>query len=123
MYMQELNDVTGPASISDGNYMLMFYTDWCPLCPPVISILSELEKSEAGKFVFAKIDFDKNPQSKEFFNIPGVPAVLAIKNRKVLHGWAGLKDAEFYRGVINRVLNEPDENRMNYELNNLQSCN
>lgn len=106
--MIEVNDASGPDVIKSGNYILMFYTTWCPRCPPVILTLLDLEKkyrrNKKKKFTFAKIDFDKNPEAKEFFNIIGVPAILAIKNGTVLEGWIGIDNIFICEKAVNKLL-------------------
>jgi putative thioredoxin len=92
--MIEINDATGPGAVSRGNCILMFYTTWCPRCPPVLQKLADLEKkysrNKTKKFTLYKIDFDQNPEAKAFFRIEGVPAILAVKDGAVLEGWVGI---------------------------------
>jgi thioredoxin-like negative regulator of GroEL len=102
--MKELDDDNLAESLKIGNYLLMFYASWCPLCPPVIEILSKLEMDECGKIQFARINYDSAPKSVWQFGVPGVPAVLAIKDGKFLHGWGGAFDADSYREIVEKLL-------------------
>jgi thioredoxin 1 len=104
--MLEVTDSTLENALQSGKYLLMFYTEWCPRCPPIMKMLQELEETEAGKFQFIKINFDTNPQARDFFQIPGVPVVLAIKNKAILAGWGGLTERYAYLKIINEILAE-----------------
>jgi thiol-disulfide isomerase/thioredoxin len=105
--MIEVNDYIGPAAVCRGNCILMFYTTWCPRCPPVILTLLDLEKkykrNKIKKFTFYKIDFDHNPEAVAFFGILGVPAILSIKNGEVLEGWAGIDNLFVCREAVDRL--------------------
>ena len=99
----ELNDSNVVKTMENGNFMLMFYAEWCPLVPPIFEILNELEQQEGECFQFAKIHFDFCPEAVKYYGIPGVPTVLAIKNGVVLRGWAGLTDAVAYRNIVGEI--------------------
>lgn len=96
-------------TMKNGKTLLMFYTDWCPLCPPIIDILTRLEQEEHGKFNFVKINFDENPISVNVFHVIGVPMVFAIDNGKILKAWGGLVDEQAYREIIHNLLSKSGE--------------
>jgi thioredoxin 1 len=90
--MIEIDDKSGPDILKNGKYILMFYTDWCPRCPSVISALSSLEEKYMSRFTFAKINFDSNPDAIEFFGVSGVPAILSVEDGAVLKIQIGIGD-------------------------------
>jgi thioredoxin-like negative regulator of GroEL len=71
--MIEIDDSSGPEALKNGKCVLVFYTGWCPRCPPVISALLSLEEKHRGQFTAAKIDFDSNPEAAAFLIFPGFP--------------------------------------------------
>jgi thiol-disulfide isomerase/thioredoxin len=91
--MVEVTDATGPGILQDGKFILMFYTGWCPRCPPVIEALAEIEERHRNQFTFAKIDYDKNPEAREFFGISGVPAIVSVRDGAVRKIWIGIGGA------------------------------
>jgi thiol-disulfide isomerase/thioredoxin len=107
--MIEINDKTGPNDVKKGKIILMFYTNWCPKCPPIINELTKLEKkykrNKNKKFTFAKIDYDKNPEAVEFFNIPGVPAIMQIKDKEILQVWVGIETMGVCENAVNELIN------------------
>ena len=90
--MLEITDANGPTALKKGKYILMFYTDWCPRCAGVLLMLTELEEKYGDKLTFAKIDFDNNPEAREYFGFPGVPAILTIEDGTVTNVWVGISD-------------------------------
>ncbi len=118
--MLELTDANGPDALEQGkNYLLMFYTDWCPRCPPLIKTLNDLQKSECAQFEFAKINYDKNPEAVEFFAVIGVPFVFAINNKSVIAGWGGLIAKEAYLKIVNIAFCPPDKKLSQSEIDAL----
>lgn len=104
--MIEINEDNFDSILKKGKFLLMFYTDWCPRCPPIIEILKELEVEESGKFQFARINFDENPNAREYFHIPGVPVTMLINDSVVLDVFGGFTDKYAYQKMVNELLNE-----------------
>jgi thioredoxin-like negative regulator of GroEL len=98
--MLELDNKTITKETVTGNALLLFYTERCPLCSPIIDLLQELEQEACNSIVFAKINFDLYPEIVKEYGIFGVPIVLAIKDGTILHGWGGLSDIDAYRTII-----------------------
>jgi thioredoxin-like negative regulator of GroEL len=104
--MLEITDSTGPGFLKeDRNYLLMFYTDWCPRCPPLAEALEALEKNRNANFELLKINFDKNPEAVGLFNVTGVPFVFAIVQKNVVAGWGGWADPDVFEERINALFN------------------
>lgn len=108
--MIEINDTTGPEVLQkEGNYLLMFYTDWCPRCPPLAEILDALQKNKNPAFEFVKINYDENPEAVNYFKVIGVPYVFIMKERAVIAGWGGLINKEAYERILDVAFNPPDK--------------
>lgn len=109
--MQELNDNNFETFINKGKFLLLFYTDWCSLCPPLIDLLTQLEESENSQFQFAAIHYDYNKAAVQSYGIIGVPTVLVIYDGKPLYGCAGLLDISVYKMMAEELLYnyEPEE--------------
>ena len=107
--MLELTDANFEQSLQEGKFLFMFYTDWCPLCPPIIDMLCELEKAEEGKSTFAKIEYDKSPAAIQLYSAFGVPLVYAVLDGRPLYGVAGLLISEGYRMIVHELLYNSDE--------------
>ena len=101
--MLELNAENVVESTQTGNFLLIFYTEWCPLCSPIINILGRLEQQNSTDTQFAKVNFDTYPKAVEYYGVPGVPTVLAIKNGIVLSGWVGLACENSYKKIVSEI--------------------
>lgn len=118
--MLELTDNNFKESLEKGKFLFMFYTDWCPLCPPIIAMLNELEQDEGGRFTFAKIDFDKTKIAAEYYGAFAVPLVLAIIDGKALFGTAGLLVKEGYRMIAHELLYDFNEVLLDEKIGRLE---
>ncbi len=114
--MLELTDANFEHSLREGKFLFMFYTDWCPLCPPIIEMLSELEDVEEGKFTFTKIELHSNPDAAKLYCVPGVPLVYAVLDGRPLYGTAGLMLIEGYRAIVHELLYDFDEAALDDKL-------
>ena len=114
--MLELTDANFAKALQKGRFLFMFYTDWCPLCPPIIGMLSELEKAEEGNFTFAKIEYDKNPDAIQRLGAIGVPLVFAVLDGRPLYGVAGLLIAQGYRIIVHELLYDFDETALERKI-------
>ncbi len=107
--MLELTDANFIGTLQKGKFLFMFYTDWCPLCPPIIDMLIDLEQEENGKFTFAKIEYDKSPTAIQLYRAFGVPLVYAVLDGRPLYGVGGLLIPEGYRMIVHELLYDFDE--------------
>ncbi len=114
--MIELCDATFEKSLQKGKFLLMFYTEWCPLCPPILEMLGELEREEGGKFTFAKIELHSNPTAAKHFGVPFIPLEMAVIDGKALYGTAGLLQMEGYRMIVRELLYDFDENEIESKI-------
>ena len=101
--MLELTDKNVIDTVVNGNFLLMFCTDWCPICRWVEDALKLLATKEYDHFQIAKLHLNNSPKSFKHFGIIGIPTVLAVKDGVVLHGWAGLTDADTYQQIVSRI--------------------
>ncbi|MCB0417131.1 MAG: thioredoxin fold domain-containing protein [Bdellovibrionaceae bacterium] len=61
-----------------------FWAAWCGPCKSFAPTFSEVARELGGKFVFAKLDTDANPQSPARYNIRGIPSLVAfLKGREL----------------------------------------
>lgn len=97
--MLEMND--GNRAVLQNNCnIVLCYTDWCPLCPPVIEILSEWEQTEEGRLSFIKLNFDHCPQAIEELGVIGIPTVLYLEQGTIKNIVAGFGPKEAYYAMI-----------------------
>jgi len=92
--MVELNDSNLHQFTQAGDCILFYYTDWCPMCPAVRSILTELNPAR-----WAQLCYDTCPESVRLHEVPGVPTVLSLRGGAVEEALPGFRPKEQYAAL------------------------
>jgi thioredoxin 1 len=66
-----------------------FWAEWCGPCRAIGPVIDELSKEYAGKVKVGKVNVDENPQISMNFGITSIPAILFIKEGKVVDKLVG----------------------------------
>lgn len=65
------------------------WAEWCGPCKTLGPILEKVIAETDGKVVLAKVDIDANPAVASAFRVQSIPAVFAMKDRKVVDSFIG----------------------------------
>jgi putative thioredoxin len=66
-----------------------FWAEWCGPCRRVGPALGSAAKAREGKVDLAKVDVDTNQGLAQAFQVQGIPAVKAFRDRKVVNEFTG----------------------------------
>jgi thioredoxin 1 len=66
-----------------------FWAEWCGPCRAIGPVIEELSKEYDGKVNVGKVNVDNNPQLSTNFGITSIPAILFIKDGKVVDKLVG----------------------------------
>lgn len=69
--------------------LIDFWATWCGPCKALTPVLEKLARELEGKFLLAKIDIDAHPELADVFRIQSVPAVMLLKDGRILDGFMG----------------------------------
>lgn len=81
-----------------------FWADWCGPCKMVAPAVDELANEYEGKFAFAKMDVDANPQTPMNFGIRSIPTLLLFKDGQVAEQVVGAVPKAVLKRKIDKVL-------------------
>ena len=66
-----------------------FWAEWCGPCRAISPVIDELSKQYNGKVKIGKFNIDHNPEVGINYGITSIPAILFIKDGKVVDSkWA-----------------------------------
>jgi thioredoxin 1 len=82
----ELTDANFQAQVLESNKLSVvdFWAEWCGPCRAISPLIEELSKEYNGKINVGKLNVDHNPNVSIDYGITSIPAILFIKNGKVV---------------------------------------
>ncbi|HVB02211.1 MAG TPA: thioredoxin [Chitinophagaceae bacterium] len=77
-----------------------FWAEWCTPCRAIGPVIEELSKEYAGKVKVGKVNVDHNPEVSMNYGITSIPAILFIKDGKVVDKHIGTAPKSFLEKKI-----------------------
>lgn len=91
--MSDVTDATFESAVLDRSDQVPVVVDlWAPWCGPCRTLGPILEKvidATDGQVELVKVNVDENPRVAATFQVQSIPAVYAVKDRKVVDGFIG----------------------------------
>ncbi len=85
------------------------WASWCGPCRTLGPILEKIVGDTAGSVELVKVDVDANPRVATTFQVQSIPAVYAIKDRKVVDSFVGALPEPAVREWVSHLLGPPTE--------------
>ena len=89
---------------SEKPVLVEFSASWCGPCKAMEPILEEVEQLYADRVKFCKIDAEQNPKLAQALEIPGLPALVLVKQGNVLGISCGYVNKARILGLIDELL-------------------
>ncbi len=80
------------------------WAPWCGPCRQLGPLIEQAVDATDGKVVLAKVNVDESPQVAQAFKVQGIPAVYALRDRKVVDGFVGAQGEAAVTEFVNRLL-------------------
>lgn len=91
--MLDVTDATFEAEVVERSaqvpVVVDLWAEWCGPCRQLGPIIEKVVAATNGAVVLAKIDVDANPRAAATFKVQSIPAVYALKDRKIVDGFLG----------------------------------
>ena len=111
--MVDVIDATFEAEVIERSDRVPVVVDlWAPWCGPCRTLGPVLEKVVAGTegaVELVKVNVDENPRIAAIFGVQSIPAVYALRSRKVVDGFVGAISESQVRAFISRIAPAPSE--------------
>ena len=85
------------------------WASWCGPCRTLGPILEKVVDETGGAVELAKVDVDANPRVAATFQVQSIPAVFAIKDRKVVDSFVGALPEAAVRQFVDQLGGPPSE--------------
>lgn len=105
--MVDVTDDTFATEVLDRSTQVPVVVDlWAPWCSPCRMLGPIIEKAvddTDGAVALVKVNVDENPRIAATFEVQSIPAVYALKDRKVVDGFIGAQGEQVVRAFIDRI--------------------
>ncbi|RAJ73490.1 thioredoxin 1 [Chitinophaga dinghuensis] len=87
----EFTDANFQSTVLDSDKLTVidFWAEWCGPCRAIGPVIEELAKDYDGKVNIGKVNVDQNPQLSIDYGITSIPAILFVKDGKVVDKQVG----------------------------------
>jgi putative thioredoxin len=85
------------------------WADWCGPCKTLGPIIEKVVAETDGRVELVKVDVDANPRVSATFRVQSIPAVFALKDRRVVDSFIGAIPEPQVRAFVENLAPPPSE--------------
>lgn len=109
----DVTDATFEAEVLDRSaevpVVVDLWAEWCGPCRTLGPVLEKVVGETGGRVALAKVDVDNNPRVAATFQVSSIPAVFALKDRKVVSRFIGSIPESQVRQFVDALVPAPTE--------------
>jgi len=91
--------------------MVDFYADWCGPCTMLKPSLHRIADDYAGRIKVLAVNVDRQSELAKRHDISSIPDVRLFRDGKEIERITGLRPADFYTGLIDKLLTDKEINK------------
>lgn len=111
--MPDVTDATFESDVLERSDQVPVVVDlwapWCGPCKTLGPILEKVVDATAGAVELVKVNVDENPRIAATFQVQSIPAVYALRDRKVVDGFVGALPEAQVAEFVARLAPAPSE--------------
>ena len=105
--MTDVTDATFERDVLDRStevpVVVDLWAEWCGPCRTLGPILEKVVGATEGKVDLVKVDVDANPRVASTFQVQSIPAVFALKDRKIVDSFIGALPEPAVQEFVDRL--------------------
>jgi putative thioredoxin len=109
----DVTDATFETAVLDRSQQVPVVVDlwapWCGPCRTLGPIIEGVIAATKGQVDLVKVNVDENPQVSSAFKVQSIPAVYAVKDRRVVDGFIGAQGEPFVTDFVKRLVPTAEE--------------
>lgn len=91
---------------TDKPVFLDFWAEWCMPCRMLGPIVERLAEKYGDNAIIGKVNVDQQQELGAYFQVRGIPNVMIIKDKEVLHNLVGVRPEREYVEILDSLISQ-----------------